>query len=91
VTEGWAGAGIALNAAGPALIETPMTRDLRATDEQRARLTEGRPMPLRGSGLPEHVGALLVWLTSPANAFVTGQIVFCDGGFDAVTRGDNVW
>jgi NAD(P)-dependent dehydrogenase (short-subunit alcohol dehydrogenase family) len=90
-TAEWAGAGIALNAAGPGVIDTPMTRDLLATDELRARITEGRPMPLRGYGRPENVGALLGWLTSVENEFVTGQVVFVDGGHDAVKRGDNVW
>jgi NAD(P)-dependent dehydrogenase (short-subunit alcohol dehydrogenase family) len=90
-TPEWAGAGIALNAVGPAVIDTPMTRDLLATPALRARITDGRPMPLRGYGSPEHVGALLVWLTSPENGFVTGQVIFADGGHDAVKRGDNVW
>jgi len=88
---GWAGAGISLNAVGPAVIDTPMGHYLVGTEELRARVTEGRPMPLRGFGSPEHVASLLVWMTSPDNGFVTGQVVFADGGHDAVTRGDNVW
>jgi NAD(P)-dependent dehydrogenase (short-subunit alcohol dehydrogenase family) len=87
----WAGAGIALNAVGPGVINTPMANYLLATPELRARVTEGRPMPLRGYGEPEHVAALLAWLTSPANAFMAGQIIFIDGGNDAVRRGDNYW
>ncbi|MFE7517476.1 hypothetical protein ACFU8I_40555 [Streptomyces sp. NPDC057540] len=34
---------------------------------------------------------LIAWLASPENALVTGQVVFVDGGADAVLRGDGVW
>ena len=68
-----------------------MGHHLLGTEELRARVTVGRPMPLRGYGEPEHIASLLVWLTSAENAFVTGQVIFADGGFDAVRRGDNVW
>jgi NAD(P)-dependent dehydrogenase (short-subunit alcohol dehydrogenase family) len=87
----WAGAGIALNAVAPAVIETPMTADLFSAPGQRARLKDIRPIPLRGHGAPEHVGAALAWLTSVENGFVTGQVLFADGGYDAVVRGDNLW
>jgi NAD(P)-dependent dehydrogenase (short-subunit alcohol dehydrogenase family) len=90
-TPQWAGAGIPLNAVGPGLIDTPMTRDLLATPELRARVTDTRPMPLRSYGRPEHVASLLAWLTSADNGFVTGQVILADGGNDAVRRGDNYW
>jgi NAD(P)-dependent dehydrogenase (short-subunit alcohol dehydrogenase family) len=87
----WAAAGISLNAVGPAVIDTRMGHYLVDTEEKRRHVTDGRPMPLRGFGQPEHVASLLAWLTSADNGFVTGQVVFADGGYDAVTRGDNTW
>ena len=48
--------------------------------ERRAETEEKYPMPLGGVGDVDHVASLLVWLTSEANARVTGQVVFVDGG-----------
>jgi NAD(P)-dependent dehydrogenase (short-subunit alcohol dehydrogenase family) len=89
-TPEWAGAGIALNAVGPAVIDTPMSAYLfREGVEQ---LAERVPMPLTGVGVPaSHVAETLVWFASAENRLVTGQLIFADGGYDAVTRGDDVW
>jgi NAD(P)-dependent dehydrogenase (short-subunit alcohol dehydrogenase family) len=89
ITDPWAGAGIPVNAVAPGVIETPMARYLIATDSALEQTRRDVPMPLHGIGRPEHVGSLLAWLTSPANALVTGQLIFVDGGYDAVTRGDD--
>lgn len=86
-SEPWASAGITLNAVAPGVIDTPMASFLLHTSQKRASVTDGRPMPLRSWGEPEHVASLLAWLTSTENGFVTGQIIFADGGFDAVMRG----
>ena len=89
VTDEWAKAGIAVNAVAPGVIETPFTRHLLASEAARERTLRELPMPLHGIGRPEHVGALLAWLTSPANELVTGQLIFVDGGYDALTRGED--
>lgn len=87
----WAAAGIPLNGVAPGIIETPMTRPYLDDPEKRAGIHERVPMPLHGPGRPEHVAALLAWLVSPENALVTGQIIFVDGGADAVMRGTSTW
>jgi len=86
-TAAWAGAGIPLNAVGPGVIETPMTEGFLATAEGREMLAQMVPMPLGGNGRPEEVAELIVWLASPANSKTTGQVIFIDGGSDAVLRG----
>jgi len=86
-TDDWAGAGIPLNAVGPGVIETPMTEGFLATAEGREMLAQMVPMPLGGTGRPEEVAELIVWLASPANSKMTGQVIFIDGGSDAVLRG----
>ncbi len=48
-------------------------------------------MPLRWPGKPEDVASRLCYLASAENTLVTGQVVFVDGGFDALSRGDDVW
>lgn len=87
----WAGAGIPLNAIAPAVVLTPMTADLVATEEGRAQLASMVPMPLNGPMEAVVAARLLVWLTSVENTHLCGQIVFVDGGYDAITRGETAF
>lgn len=89
-TEQWAGAGIALNAIAPAVVVSPMTEQLRNTEEGLAQLAQV-PMPLNGWTEPIQVAKLLAWLTSEENTHLCGQVIFVDGGFDATVRGDSTW
>src|SRR5690625_749028 len=90
-TKEWAGAGIPLNAIGPGVVLTPMTTDLVGSDEGRELLSEMVPMPLNGYMPAEACAELLVWLSSEVNTHLCGQIIFMDGGSDAVLRGDQAW
>lgn len=87
----WAGADIPLNAVAPGAIRTPMIEHMLSDPEARRDLDRRGPMPLQGLGEPEDVAHLLVWLVSPENTLTTGQVIFIDGGSDAVLRGDDVW
>lgn len=87
----WAGAGIPLNAVAPGIIATPMTAAMISTAEQRRALLERVPMPLNGIAEPIVVARALAWLGGEENTHVCGQIVYVDGGSDAVLRGDAVW
>ena len=87
----WAGAGIALNAVAPGVIETPMTKAALETEEGRKALDEGAPAPFNGPAAPPAApAALLDWLTSEDNTYVTGQVVFIDGGAESIRRPDVV-
>jgi NAD(P)-dependent dehydrogenase (short-subunit alcohol dehydrogenase family) len=90
-TPPWAGAGIPLNAVAPGVVLTPMTAGLTGTEEARAQLAAMVPMPLNGFFEPRSVAYLLAWLASEENAHLCGQVVFIDGGSDAVIRGDSTW
>jgi len=90
-TGDWAGAGIPLNAVAPGIIATPMTADLIDTEQERESLLQVVPMPLNGIAEPIVVARLLAWLNSTENTHLCGQIVYVDGGSDAVLRGDSVW
>ncbi|TQJ30948.1 SDR family oxidoreductase [Microbacterium sp. SLBN-146] len=90
-TPEWAGAGIALNAVAPGVVSTPMTADLTTTDEAKAALLQMVPMPLNGIFGPRDVAELMAFLVSVENAHLCGQVVFIDGGSDAVIRGDSTW
>jgi len=87
----WAGASIPLNAVAPGIIRTPMTDHYLATDESTHALLQMVPMPLNGVAEPRVVADLIVYLTSPANSHLCGQVVFVDGGSDVVIRGDSTW
>lgn len=87
----WAGAGIPLNAIAPGVVLTPMTEYLRTSPEALEALMQYVPMPLNGPMEPESCAALLDFLLGEENTHMCGQVVFIDGGFDALTRGDSVW
>lgn len=90
-TPPWAGAGIPLNAIAPGTVRTPMTAELLAVDGGQEMVDAAVPMPLNGHAGPEHIAPLLEFLASAENTHVTGQVVFVDGGADAVLRGDRTW
>ena len=87
----WAGAGIALNAVAPGTVLTPMTAPLLDAEGGREMVDAAVPMPLHGHAPPEAVAAALDFLTRPDTTHVCGQVLFVDGGADAVTRGDSTW
>lgn len=87
----WAGQGIPLNVVAPGVIDTPAAEYITKNPAVRAVIEQGMPQPLGFPGRPEWVAELLCWLVSTENRFVTGQIIFCDGGADAATMGDSLW
>lgn len=68
-----------------------MTSGMLTTEQARADLLKLVPMPLNGIAQPVVVARLLAWLTSEENTHLCGQVVFVDGGSDAVIRGDATW
>lgn len=75
----WAPYGIRVNAIGPGYYRTKMTEDL-FRDEARSRWIHSR-IPLGRVGLPEDLAGALIFLASPASDYVTGQILYVDGGW----------
>ncbi len=81
------GAQIRVNAIAPGFILTEQNRFL-LTDAQNGGLTErGQSIiahtPAGRFGTPEDLIGTLLWLVSPASAFVTGVVIPIDGGFSA--------
>jgi NAD(P)-dependent dehydrogenase (short-subunit alcohol dehydrogenase family) len=74
--------GVTVNLICPGPFETPMNRVLMNDPEAyKAFLAK---IPLGRWGQPEELGGLVVFLCSPAGAFVTGTSVVIDGGWMAV-------
>lgn len=90
-TPEWAGSGIALNAIGPGVVETPMIQELLDDPVGIEMLDSGVPMPLSGHSKPEQIAPVLAFLTSAENTLITGQMIFVDGGADSIIRGDDLW
>jgi NAD(P)-dependent dehydrogenase (short-subunit alcohol dehydrogenase family) len=90
-TDDWAGAGIGLNAVAPGVVRTPMTAELLASEQMRPIVEEAVPMPYGGHAEPAHVAELIAFLASGDAQRLCGQVVFVDGGADAVLRGEDIW
>jgi NAD(P)-dependent dehydrogenase (short-subunit alcohol dehydrogenase family) len=88
VTKEWAGAGILLNAIAPGLVRTPMVASITGDASARAALAQHMPMPIGRDAEPREMAELLLWLASPANSMIVGQVLFADGGAEASVRGD---
>jgi NAD(P)-dependent dehydrogenase (short-subunit alcohol dehydrogenase family) len=78
---------IRVNAIAPGFFLTEQNRFL-LTDEKTGELTaRGRAIiahtPMGRFGVPEDLLGTVLWLLSPASAFVTGVVVPIDGGFQA--------
>jgi NAD(P)-dependent dehydrogenase (short-subunit alcohol dehydrogenase family) len=75
----WANDNIRVNAVAPGWIATPLTRPLR-DDPARSGEILART-PLGRWGKPEDVVGAVIFLCSPAAAFITGVILPVDGGY----------
>ncbi|HMJ78275.1 MAG TPA: SDR family oxidoreductase [Iamia sp.] len=87
----WAGAGIALNAVAPGIVETPLLVPLLGDPVMVELMDAAVPMPLGGRCQPEHVAEVIAFLAAPTTQRIAGQVLFVDGGADAVLRGDDAW
>jgi NAD(P)-dependent dehydrogenase (short-subunit alcohol dehydrogenase family) len=73
-------------------VDTPAAAWILTDDEVRTAVEAIAPQPLGGfPGRPEWVGHLISWLAGPENCFVTGQVIFADGGAEAAVLGDRQW
>jgi 2-deoxy-D-gluconate 3-dehydrogenase len=74
--------GITVNAVGPSLIETDLTRE-RMRRDPGFRAVEVARTPLGRLGTVEDVAGAVVYFASTEAGFVTGQLLLVDGGTGA--------
>ncbi len=77
----WAQHGINVNAIAPGYFRTDNTRPLQEDPERNSIIINRVPFH-RWGDVQELKGAC-VWLASDASSFVTGQLIFVDGGWTA--------
>ena len=69
--------GIRVNALAPGYVQTELNRDFLASEAgQRLKAR----IPQRRFGLPEELDGPLLLLASEAGAYITGSVIFADGG-----------
>ena len=81
MAEAWSGFGINTNAIGPGFFPTELTGPVFADTERSAR-NAAQTCIGRNGDLSDIDGPLL-FLSSPASAYVTGQVLMVDGGYTA--------
>jgi NAD(P)-dependent dehydrogenase (short-subunit alcohol dehydrogenase family) len=77
----WARHSIRVNSVAPGFFRSEITDSLYDDERGRTWLHRNTPLPCDGS-VDDFVGAVL-WLTSDAGRYVTGQTIVIDGGWTA--------
>jgi gluconate 5-dehydrogenase len=77
----WAPYNVQVNVIAPGFIVTDLNRKLWEREDMRAWLRGTQANPRLGA--PGDVAGLAIFLASPASDYVTGQVIFVDGGHTA--------
>ena len=80
-SEAWAPRGVCCNVIVPGFVATPLTAEV-AADPVRSAALAARTMIGR-NGEPSDFEGVAVFLASRASDYLTGQMIFVDGGFSA--------
>ncbi len=77
----YAARGIRINAVCPGLIWTPMVDQMVASGQGDAMKAMEQSVPMKRVGRPEEIADAVLWLSSDAASYVTGQSISVDGGY----------
>lgn len=78
----YASRGIRFNVVAPGLVKTKLTR--RIWESERSAATSQAMHALDRLGEPQDVAALVTFLLSPENSWITGEVISVDGGLSTV-------
>jgi NAD(P)-dependent dehydrogenase (short-subunit alcohol dehydrogenase family) len=76
----WAPRGVRVNGVAPGFIDTDIWHDVHERLGEDFRGATARRIPMGRWGLPEEIASVVVFLCSPAAAYITGQTIKVDGG-----------
>jgi NAD(P)-dependent dehydrogenase (short-subunit alcohol dehydrogenase family) len=79
LAQGWGQRGIRVNAVAPGPVRTPMTA--RFADDPVYGPGTAQRMALGRWGAPEDIAGPVLFLASPAAAFITGECLVASGGY----------
>ena len=82
----WGGAGILLNGIAPGVVETPMSAPLFDDPEMVRLMALSNPMAVHGFAKADEMAELIAFLLGFEGHYLLGQIIFNDGGTDAIMR-----
>jgi len=77
----WAKYNINVNSIAPYALETDMTRTM--LEDEKVKKAILSKIPLKRIGQPADLSGAVVFLASKASDYITGQVIFVDGGFSA--------
>jgi NAD(P)-dependent dehydrogenase (short-subunit alcohol dehydrogenase family) len=77
----WAPYNICVNGIGPGAYRTPINTERWDDPDERRRILDAIPMGREGD--TRELGILAAYLASPATDYMTGQIIYMDGGRSA--------
>ncbi len=77
----WAAAGVRVNALAPGVVETPLTRPIESRPAWKQAYTDKTLVGRWATA--EEIAAPAVFLLSPAAGYITGSVLFVDGGWTA--------
>ena len=86
----WAGSGVLLNAIAPGVVKTAMTAPLLADENMSAVIAQSNPIAVTGYAEPEEIAETILHLLTLKGHYLVGQILYNDGGTDALMRPDQI-
>ena len=79
----WAPYNIQVNVIAPGFIVTDLNRHMWQREDMLAWLRSTQPNPRVGA--PQDIAGLAIFLASPASDYITGQVIYVDGGKTAAS------
>ena len=83
----WGPLGVRINAVVPGMTATPMVADIME-DPEMGPFVDTLPCPLGRKGSAEEMAGVIAFLLSDAASYITGTMLWVDGGTDASVRPD---